>query len=299
MTLYELAAVGAASCWALSSLISGEASQHLGAIAFNRTRMAIVLVMLGGWTAISGGMSSIEDWHWTPILLSGFIGIFLGDTALFLTLNRLGPRRTSILFSLNAPLSAFLGWLALDEVLTGKETIGILVVFAGVIIAIAFGKRRSQLHQWEKVKGSLAVGVLLGLIAALCQATGSLIARPVMASGADPIAVSAVRVAVAVLFLSLLMAAPFERFHQQNAMTRRVFAICAITGFLGMAAGMTLILYALSGGEVGIVTTLSATSPALMLPFIWLKTGERPAGPAWLGAVLAVIGSGLIFGVFG
>ena len=66
-----------------------------------------------------------------------------------------------------------------------------------------------------------------------------------------------------------------------------------------MAAGMSLILYALSGGEVWIVTTLSATSPALMLPFIWLKTGERPAGPAWLGAVLAVIGSGLIFGVFG
>ena len=58
---------------------------------------------------------------------------------------------------------------------------------------------------------------------------------------------------------------------------------------------MTLLLFALSGGNVGIVSTLSATSPVIILPMLWLKTGERPAGGAWVGAALVVIGMGFIF----
>lgn len=296
ITVFEVAAFGAALCWAVAGLVSRNASQALGAISFNRLRMVQVLFMLVVWSLFSGGFATFEPWHWYPIIASGFIGIFLGDTALFLTMNRLGPRRTAILFSLNAPISAFLGWLVLGEVLTLRETTGILTVFAGVVIAIVFGKRRSQLHQWEHVEGSLMVGAAIGFVAALCQSVGSLIARPVMETGIDPAAASAVRVAVAVFALTLLMQIRHPRLAQKSPITRKLFVTTAFSGFLGMAAGMTLILFALSGGELGIISTLSATSPALMLPLIWAKTGERPAVPAWFGAALVIVGSALIFG---
>jgi uncharacterized membrane protein len=58
---------------------------------------------------------------------------------------------------------------------------------------------------------------------------------------------------------------------------------------------MTLLLFALSGGYVGIVSTLSATSPVIILPMLWLKTRERPAVGAWIGAALVVVGMGFIF----
>ena len=58
---------------------------------------------------------------------------------------------------------------------------------------------------------------------------------------------------------------------------------------------MSLLLFALSGGEVGIVTTLSATTPALLLPLIWIRTGERPAIAAWIGAALVIAGSWQLF----
>ena len=45
------------------------------------------------------------------------------------------------------------------------------------------------------VKGALLPGVAAGLGAAIGQATGSLIARPVMAAGFDPFAASLLRVA--------------------------------------------------------------------------------------------------------
>jgi drug/metabolite transporter (DMT)-like permease len=69
----------------------------------------------------------------------------------------------------------------------------------------------------------------------------------------------------------------------------------AFSGFLGMALGMTLLLFALARGEAGIVTTLAATTPVIMLPLLWAKTRERPTVGSWVGALLAVIGSAILF----
>ena len=49
---------------------------------------------------------------------------------------------------------------------------------------------------------------------------------------------------------------------------------------------MTPLLFARSAGKVGIVSTLSATSPVIILPMIGLRTGQRPAADAWFGAAL-------------
>lgn len=297
MPVYELAALGAALCWALSSLLAPGPVAHLGAFAFTRIRMIMVMAVLAVWVALDGSWRTIEAWHLLPIVLSGAIGIFLGDTALFMTLARLGPRRTSILFSTNAPMAVVLGWLILGEALSPRELAGIAIVIAGVVLAIVFGKRRSQLHQWEAIRGPLWIGVAFGLTAALSQAIGSLIAKPVMETGADAIAVTLLRVAVSVVCFQAALILPGEMMRQRGPLTLRIGAVTAVSGLLAMALGMSLLLFGLAGGEVGIVATLSATTPALLLPLIWARTGEMPAAGAWLGAVLVVIGSGLIFSI--
>lgn len=295
MTIYELAALVAATMWALATIISPMPSNHLGAIAFNRLRMSMVFIMLCVWILIEGTWANIDSSKITILLLSGFIGIFIGDSALFSTINRLGPRRTSILFSMNAAFATILGWLVLGETLSFLEVFGIVLVLAGVVLAIAFGKRKSQVHQWESIKGTLWVGVALGILAALGQAVGSLIARPVMASGFDPVVASALRVGVSALCLNILMQMPIAAVKQQNPVTMPVVVWTMLSGFLAMFVGMSLLLFAFSGAEVGIVSTLSATTPAIVLPLIWWRTKEVPALGAWLGAGLVVIGTGLIF----
>ncbi|WP_428647122.1 DMT family transporter [Roseibium sp.] len=295
MLVYEAAALGAAALWAMTGLLSTAPAQHLGAIAFNCTRMVLVALMLTAWVALTTGWDSIQEAYLVPLVLSGFIGIFMGDTALFLTLNRMGPRRTAMLFSLNAPMSAILGWMLLDEHLSAPQLGGIGLIFLGVLLAIRFGKRKSQLHKWESIKGPVWVGILLGLAAALSQSVGSLIARPIMESGADPVAASTVRVGVAALGLLLLTRLPFSWVKPAGRFSVPVVGIIALSGLLGMGVGMTLILFALSGGEVGIVATLSATTPALILPMMWWRTREAPALGAWAGAALVIAGSTLLF----
>ena len=299
MPLYELAALGAATCWALTGLISTGPAKHLGAIAFTRTRMTIVFVMFVAVLLATGRWQGIGWAEALPLVLSGFIGIFLGDSCLFLTLNRLGPRRTGILFSMNAPMAVVLGWIFLGEALSWGALSGIMVTVGGVVLAIVFGKRRSQLHHWEHVRGPLWIGVGLGLTSALSQAVGSLIARPVMAAGVDSVAASATRIGIAALALTLVGLLPIRHFRATNALTLRHAIVVAISGFLAMGLGMTLLLFALSGGKVGIVSTLSATSPALILPLLWLTTKEMPAPGAWVGALLVVGGTAMIFAAQG
>ena len=296
MPFSELAALGAALSWALTGIVSTQPARAFGAMGFVRVRMALVFVVLaiGAWAI--GGWSSIERTMLTPIVLSGAVGIFVGDTLLFATMNRLGPRATGLLFAMNAPMAAVLGWIALGESLPPLAVVGIAIAVAGVLLAVGYGRPRvrGEEHWLETVRGPLWIGVALGLGAALAQAVGTLLARPVMAAGADPVAVSAMRCAIAAIALqSLAFAYPAARL--QTAPTVRLLGQTALSGVLAMGIGMTLLLFALESGKVGIVATLSAMTPVMILPLLWRTTGRAPSGPAWLGAGLAVVGSALIF----
>ena len=295
MPVYEIAALGAATCWAVTGLISAGPAGHLGAPAFNRLRQLFVTGLLAVYGVATGSWRELDAGVAGPLILSGLIGIFAGDTLLFAALNRLGPRRSGILFALNAPIAAVLGWMVLGEDLSAKAAAGIGLTVAGVLLAILFGKRRDQLHAWETVKGPLWIGVALGLGAATGQAIGSIIARPVMATGIDPFLASMLRVGIAAFCLTVLLQLPIPAVKPKGPLTWKVAALTALTGIIALAIGMTLLLFALSGGKVGIVSTLSATSPVIILPMLWAKTGERPAGGAWAGAALVVAGMALLF----
>jgi drug/metabolite transporter (DMT)-like permease len=103
------------------------------------------------------------------------------------------------------------------------------------------------------------------------------------------------RTGIAALCLTILIGLPIPAVKQRRPLTLRIAAVTALTGVLALAIGMTLLLFALSGGEVGIVSTLSATSPVLILPMLWGRTGEPPTAGAVAGAALVVAGMALIF----
>jgi drug/metabolite transporter (DMT)-like permease len=291
--IHELAALATATCWATTALFSSGPATWLGAAAFNRLRQIAVTLMLALTVGLLGTWREVTPEMFLPLILSGLLGITLGDTLNFATVVRLGPRRAGVLFALNAPMAAFLGWLFLHETLPLQAVFGILVCFAGTALAIRFGGAGG--HYLESIKGRYLTGISFGLLAALGQAIGSILARPLMAGGLDPFAASLVRVGFAGAALSVLMSLPIPALAQRNPLTTRVFWQTIGIAFLGLMVGMTLMLYALEGGKVGIITTLTATSPVIILPMLWAKTGQRPAAGAWAGAALVVAGMALIF----
>jgi drug/metabolite transporter (DMT)-like permease len=295
MPVHELAALGAAACWASTGIIAAGPAAHLGALAFNRWRQLFATGLFTLFVLATGTWHQLGPGNLPALVLSGLFGILVGDSLLFAALNRVGPRRAGILFALNAPIAAVLAWLGLGETLPPRAVAGIALTVAGVGLAIAYGRTSAHRHAWEEVRGPLWLGIAVGLGAATGQALGSIVARPVMAGGMDPFAASLVRVAVAAAGLSVLVRLPIPSVRPKAPLTLRVAAQTALASFLGLGVGMTLLLYALAGGKVGIVATLSATSPVLILPMIWARTGERPAAGAWGGAALVCAGMALIF----
>jgi drug/metabolite transporter (DMT)-like permease len=294
MPLYELAALGAAICWALTGLISAGPAGHLGAFSFNQIRQIFVSLLLIIYVVVTATWHQLTLAMAIPLVLSGVIGIFLGDTLLFATLNRLGPRRAGILFAMNAPIAAFLGWAVLGETLNLRVVAGIAVTIVGVCFAIFFNNRRVITHGWETVRGSWAMGISFGLLAATGQAIGSIIVRPVMESGIDPFLASLIRVGTAACCLTVVSTLPILAVRPLKQPSMQVLGMTALSGFLALAMGMTLLLFALSGGQTGVVSTISATTPVIILPMLWLRTGQKPSIGAWLGALFVVAGLALI-----
>ncbi|MDN3696376.1 DMT family transporter [Vibrio cortegadensis] len=290
---FEWLALAAAFLWAISSLLSVSPARHLGTFAYSRWRMGCTALILSSMAFATGGWSSVEPHLITPMMLSGLIGIFIGDTALFACLNRMGPRQAGLLFSCHAVFSAILGYFLFSETMQGTELVGAVLVFLGVITAIFFGKKANT-HELESIKGKIWVGVGLGLTAAICQALGGIIAKPVMQTSIDPVAASAIRMITAFLAHSLFRLSGAKLARPINPMTGKMLGITALNGFLAMAVGMTLILYALQEGNVGMVALLSSTTPIMLLPLLWVYTKKRPNRYAWCGAILAVVGTGIL-----
>ena len=294
MLSYDLFALGAAACWALGSVLSVSPSRHLGAFAFTRWRMLMVAIMLWSAVAVMGGWRTFDVSTLGVMAISGVIGIFVGDTALFASMNRLGPRRAGVLFATNAAFSALLGFWILQERMSAQALAGGVLTLGGVMMAIVWGRHKNESHAWESDLGSVKTGVAMGLLAALCQAVGSLIAKPVMAAGADPVMASAVRVTFATIAHFALLLAGFRAARSVHAPTRAVLVQTGLNGFIAMGIGMTLILLALQKGDVGLVGVLSSVSPILVLPLLWFQLKRAPAWGAWIGAVFTVVGTALI-----
>ena len=285
----------AALCWAIASLISADVTRKIGGLAFNRLRLFFVSIMLIGCTFYLDTWNTINHEFLFTILFSGIIGIFLGDTLLFIALQKIGPRRNNILFSLAAPFTVILNIIFLNEIMSTINLIGCIIVFCGVVVAIAYGNSKDKNHRWEVVEGNIYLGVSLGIGAALCQAIGLIMMKPILTMGADPIASAALRTAISFVFLAFTFFLNYKIFNTKTNLSFKIVGQSILSGFLGMALGMSLLLIALKYADAGIVATLSSTSPIMILFLIWLLTKKIPTIGAWIGTVLAIIGSGLIF----
>ena len=295
---FEIAALGAALCWALGGLIAAGPARLLGGPRFTRLRMVLVSVVLAVIASAAGEWGTLPGDEMLLLFGSAVVGLAIGDAALFTAFARFGPRRTAVVFTTNAPMAAVIGAVLFDEAWTAAGVLGTVLIVAGVVLAVVFGTRPGQTHRWEAIEGNAAAAFGWALLGALGQAIGAIMVKPVFEAGAGTWAVSASRVLIATPILWLL-ARPLDRVtgnaeSHREPMTGRLWLQLLASSTFGMIIGMTLLLQAINTGDVGVATILSSTTPIMMLPLLWIATREQPAIGAWAGAVLAVVGTALL-----
>lgn len=283
-----LLSLGAAAAFAAAAMFIDRVPGTVGPLQLSRWQMGLAFLMTAAIALALGGWRSLDLQMVLWLAASSASGIMLGALTYIATIQFTGPRISALLFTTASPFALVLGYGFRGETVSLPQAAGVGLIVAGIALAVMGPKG----DEGATTPRPLWIGVSLGLMTSFAQALGSLFARPAMLAGADPVAAMAVRSGAGALFFLLLLALPALR-----PVARPPLPAIRQIGWSaasGMVVGMSLLMAALAVGDVGIVTTLSSTTPILILPMVWFVSGRVPGVMAWAGAALAVAGTALI-----
>ncbi|MEZ6190537.1 MAG: DMT family transporter [Phycisphaerales bacterium] len=297
----EVAALAAAMCWALSTVLYRPIGYKLSPVLMNLFKgliaSAMLVVMIGaGWLLWGGAIGGMGAGTAALLAISGVIGIGVGDTLFFASLRHVGSRRAMLLATLSPPLTALIGLVFLHEVLSVASWLGIVLTVSGIAWVIT---ERSNLKGPVEVDHRVGLGVLCGVLCAVTQALSAVISRKAMdgtEAGADLAAL--VRIAAGTASVALIL--PLLRVYGSAVkagkpkLSARGWALFTLAVSLGTFLGIWLFQIALDHTSAGVAQTLVSTGTLFVLPIAALM-GERVSPRAIAGAVLAVGGIVLLF----
>jgi len=199
-TAAALCALAASLCLAIGPLFAVTPVRLIGSAAFSALRAlvgSLVLAVIAAATVHRPGGTAEA---WALLAASSLIGIYLADILVFRAVRRAGSRVAAILNAVHVPLTALFA-LALDEVPTLVEMLGIALCFGGLCVTILAGNR-SSVPAGDRKQQDFLVGLLAGIGAAVCQAAALVLVRLALNTGVDPIAAATVRVALSAMVVN-------------------------------------------------------------------------------------------------
>ncbi len=201
----EFAALTAAALWACSSLIYSRTRLSAWQINFGKNILAslILWLHLSILTLLTGrSMFEADRRTWILLAISSFVGIVIGDTFYFRSLQILGPRRALIVSTTSPVFATIVGWIGLGESLAIVSLLGIFLTLTGITIVIA--ERGTAEETSDHMPASMTHGVVMGLLGSICNAVGATFSHlgtvgseTLSASGCDPLEATVIRVCVA------------------------------------------------------------------------------------------------------
>lgn len=291
MPIGELAALGTASCWAVTSLAFAEASRRVGALRVNLLRLPMAFVLLS--LVVAGRTAPFHDLNGPRLgflAASAVIGLVAGDLAFFGALRRLGPRLTSLLMSL-APIFAAMAGIAMLSELPGTWAVAGIVLTLGGVAWVVLEQRQGQTSGRQS-----PLGLVLGLVGAACQGFGLALAKLGMDGEVTPLVATWVRIGVATFAMwAAALAVGATRGLGLAAALRSAGSFITTGAVFGPFVGVWLSLTAARFTAVGVAATIMATTPILLIPLVMITERYRPTIRALLGTLVAVLGVALLF----
>jgi drug/metabolite transporter (DMT)-like permease len=292
VVLGQLAALGTAACWAVTSIVFAESARRIGSLRTNLLRLPVALVLLSlALVAGAGTFAGLDRPRIGWLAASAVVGLVAGDLAFFAALERLGPRLAALMMSLAPPFATLAGALLLGEIPGPVAGAGMVLTLGGVAWVVSERHGRE-----ERISRHRLGGVAIAVFSAACQGLGLVLSKLGMAGEVAPLAATWVRIAVATAAIWAL-AALVRRVDPADlrAAVRRGWQFVVAGAFFGPFVGVWLSLAAVRLTDVGVAATLMSTTPLLLIPVVALTERYRPTLRAVAGTILAIAGVALLF----
>ncbi len=291
----EVAALTAALLWSISSLFWRHVPLSAGAMNLSKNVLGLTLMLLhlGVLAVVTHEVAFTASGSSIGLLiLSGLVGVAIGDTLYLRSLQILGPRISLMMATTSPIFSVVLGWVFLQEQLLIIVVVGILLTVAGLIIVLT--DRTAAKEAPNVYPGKVTVGVWCGIAGAFCQSVGGVLSR---AGSQDCSGLEAAiyRVAVGMVVLTIFYhwrgtLKPIVRSVFQFDMMRLLLPATV----LGTWMGIWLCQVAYKNSDVAIAQTLLSTCPLFAVPVIWFWDGQRLSAHGFIGTLIAVAGVALV-----
>ncbi|MGF1459036.1 MAG: DMT family transporter [Leptolyngbyaceae cyanobacterium] len=291
----EIAALTAAFLWAVSTVIFGRLGKSLSPLLLNLAKGSIAIALISLTLLLQQNRQPqipLAAIGW--LVLSGSIGIGLGDTAYFQSINYLGARRALLMESLAPPLTALIALIILQESLSAIAWLGIFLTVIGVTWVIF-----ERVPEQTRGHLDLPRGATWGLLAQMGQASGAVMSRGALVnSDIDPLWSGLIRIAAGGMILLILISRQGDvRAQITQLQSRQLWPMLVLAAFLGTYLAIWLQQVAFKSTPAGIAQALLATSPLVVLPLAaWM--GDRITGRTVMGVLIAISGIWLLLNAF-
>jgi drug/metabolite transporter (DMT)-like permease len=285
------------------SVICGSRSARLiGGTEANFWRLTFATSFLAVWAFAMG--QGLSGQTFPIFLLSGIIGIGMGDVALFQSLPRLGPRLTLLLTRcLAPPFAAFIEWRWLGTTLHGKQ------IFYGIVVLIGIGISLYPDKALKISRKEILPGVIFCILAALGDGFGAVLSRKayaVLKQDGDSIdgataafqrIIGGLLIAGICLLIVKWRSVKLHLTRSEEAASlpsrekwRKALPWILANSLAGQTIGVSCYQWAFQSTPAGVVLPIVATTPLVAIPLTHYIEGERPSVHSVVGGIIAVVG---------
>lgn len=290
----EIAALGTALCWTIVGITFESAGKRVGSLSVNYIRLIFGFIFISTYALLTRGLifpvdATSNNWIWLSI--SGFIGFFLGDMFLFQAYVEIGSRISSLIMAASPPLAALLGYIFLKERLRPISLLGMTITIIGIAIVIL-----SKDTDEKKIKVNYSFkGLLYAFLGAFGQSLGLILSKVGMGDY-NPLAATQIRIITGFISFTVIFIV-LKKFGELKIAIKdkQAMKTIAIGSFFGPFIGVTLSLLSLQYTSAGISSTITSITPVTIIPFSIMIFKEKIKPKEILGAIVSVLGVGLLF----
>lgn len=281
----EILSVVAAIQWALALVLFRKSGEKVHPIALNTFKDVLALLLYLPTMYIAGEKLFIDvpaSDYWL-MMASGAIGIAIGDSLLFWSLNMLGAGAYALVSSMYSPSIILLAFIFIGERLEPVQILGAVLIVASVLEA-------TRTVDGDKVvdRKTRLLGVAMGFSGVLAMAIGVVMIKPLLETAPLFWAVE-VRLAGGVLALFVILALhPRRKAILGSLLVRSHRGVTIVSSVIGGFTAMACWLGGIKLTQASIASALNQTYTVFTLIFAAFILRERIT-PLRVAAILTAL----------
>ncbi|MDT4762113.1 DMT family transporter [Sphaerochaeta sp. PS] len=296
LVIGQLLGLLTAACWAQNSIIYRYLGAKVGSDAVAHVRMWLALpaiLLLAYLTEGSFFPTSLSAQTYLVLFASGVIGYFITDMLLFYAYVWLGPRESMIIMTLSPVVTALFSYFLFAERLKASQIVGILLTILGVVFMVVGGMRAKKNTTEERQRTK---GMAFAILGSILQSLSFLLAKYALDS-TGPVSTNLLRNVGGLMAFIIYSFIIKRNARSQFAAFRnpKLLLLLFLAAMVGPVLGMSSQMKAFTLAPVGIVTTITQTTPILLLPIDKFILKKKISTSSLLATFVSILGIAILF----